>query len=102
MLQAVMNPLIDNLHQQCMQPQRGSNQVMYVWIRGGSPGGEIRDILVPVSSRGQEVGEYNHQASPLSDTLSERGRYGRLRQFHVCWFDNLPLGELAKGFDDLQ
>ena len=78
-----------------MESDGGRHEVGHLGMAGGRFARELRDVLVPVLARQQEVrGDDDHLGTAF-DTAIEGGLDGRLGEFHVGRLDDAVVDGLA-------
>lgn len=88
MCKALPDPVIDDVHQECVRAERRRDEVTDTGMPSGGFGGKRRDVTIPVVPGPEEVRRDHHGCRTRGDTGIEGSADRRLREFHVrCLHD---------------
>ena len=86
--QAVLDSLLNDIHEHRVWSKRGGNEVRKTWMIGGRLGGERRKVAVPMIAGPKKVWDNYNTHGTIDDTRIESASNRGLGKLHMRWFDN--------------
>ena len=81
--QAVVDALLDDLAEQAVRAERGGHQMVDAGVGPAGLGGQVGEVVIPVTAGPQEVRGDHHRGRPGRDAGVDRRPDGGLGQLHV-------------------
>jgi hypothetical protein len=92
----MLDSLAHHVGHERVQSERSRDKISDAGMLARGRRGEMRNIIVPMAARQQEVGEHDDRFGAARDASRKGGVDRRLGQLHVGWFNDSKPGGRRK------